>query len=208
MTNRERYMRAFSVLKPTDDWMEQLEAAEPKKMKRPGRRLITVLAAALLLVGLIGAAYAADVGGIQGQVRIWQLGNLVNMDVKMGWIEDGNGGNPHQGYVFCNEDGDEVFRLPVETFEGKTEEEILEALSDCVQLYANEAADGAPIVQIYYFDQRMDIGDYFDENGYGHYEGEISARGYSQWVEVWRSAEEPWWHFSSKRDKGTVFLSP
>ena len=199
MTNRERYLRAFSALQPSADWVDQLEAVQPKKAKRHGRRLIAALVAAILVVGLIGVAYAADLGGIQARVRIWYLGKLVHMDVAPGWIEDCSSGAMVPTYVFCNEDGEEVFRLPAREVEGKTEEELIAALSDNVHLYVNEAVDGTPIVHIYYFDQSIDIGSYFDENGYGRYAGEISAGDHRQWVEVWRTEEEPWWHLRNDR---------
>lgn len=199
MTNRERYLRAFSALQPEEDWIEQLEAVAPKKGNRRGRRLIAALIAAILIVGLIGAAYAADLGGIQDRIRIWHMGKLTNMTVEMGWIADGYGGEPHPAYIFYNEEGNEVRRIPVSDFEGKTVEEIIEEESDCVNLETIECADGDYIVRLHYYDQTIDIRDYFDENCYGRYESEISAGGHSQRVTVWRTEEEPWWHMAAYR---------
>lgn len=192
MTDRERYLRAFSALQPSDDWMDQLDAAQPKKGRHHGRRLIAALAAAILIVGLIGAAYAADLGGIQGRVRLWHLGKLVNMDVKMGTIPSGDDAEMVPAYVFCKEDGEELYRIPVSAYEGLTEEEIIAEHSNSVHLETIECADGDFIVKLYYYDQMIDIRDDFDENAYGRFEGEISAGGHSVWVEVWRTEEEPW----------------
>lgn len=198
MTDRERYLRAFSALQPSDDWMDRLEAAEPKKVKHHGRRLIAALAAAILIVGLIGAAYAADLGGIQGRVKLWHLGKLVNMDVEMGSMPSGDDGDMVPAYVFCNEDGEELYRIPVSAFEGMTAEEIIEEHSNSVDLETIECADGDFIVRLHYYDQTIDIRAYFDENCYGRYEGELSAGGHSQWVTVWRTEEEPWFSMSTE----------
>ena len=197
MTDRERYLRAFSVLQPSDGWIDQINTAERKKTKRHGRHLVTAIAAAILVIGMIGAAYAADLGGILDRVRIWHMGKQTNMTVETGWIADGYGGEPHPAYIFYNEDGEEVRRIPVSDFEGKTAEEIVEEESNCVNLETIECADGDFIVRLHYYDQTIDIRDYFDENCYGCYASEISAGGHSQWVTVWRTEEEPWFSMSS-----------
>ena len=209
MTDRERYLRAFSVLQPLDDWMDQIKTVAPKTTRHNIRRLIAGLVAAILVLGLIGAAYAADMFGIQGRVRITHLGKQLDLDVKTGWTDDGLGGEPHQMYVFYNEQGVEVFRYPVESTTGKTSEEILNQIQEdnvsldtrnCVLSEDNrrvlEWVNGNHSIYIHYFGQSIDIGDYFDENGFGRYSGEIWQGKHGQWVEVLRTVEEPWWHFS------------
>ena len=193
MTDRERYLRAFSALQPSDDWMDQLEAAEPKKVKHHGRRLIAALAAAILIVGLIGAAYAADLGGIQGRVKLWHLGKLTNMTVEPGWFE--NDGNPMPVYFFYDEDGEVIFANPTSVFEGMTIDEIADEVSHRVMVYENRLCD-PPILKIHYYDQTIDITEYFDENGDGWYEGEISGDGRRFWVTVWRYEGEDYYHQS------------
>ena len=210
MTDREKYLRTFSALQPLDGWLEQIKTAAPGKTKRHGRRLVAMIVAAVLVLGLVGAAYAADLGGIQGRVRIWHLGKQLDMDVKTGWTEDFLGGAPYQMYVFSNEDGEEIFRYPVKETEGKTAEEILAQIQadnvcldtrNCVLSEDNrdvlEWVNGDHSIYIHYFDQSIDIGDYFDENGFGRYAGEILQGKYVQRVEVWRTVEEPWWHFQA-----------
>ena len=210
MTNEERYVRAFSVLQPEEGWMERLETGMSGKQKRRGRGLLAVLAAVVALAVLFGAAYAADLGGIQGRVRLWHLGKAADMDVKLGWSEDGAWGAPHRMYVFSDEDGREVLRIPVAQTDGKTTDEILEEVQDqmvsfdarnCILSEDNrqvlEWANGDHSIYIHYFGKSINVGDYFDENGFGRFEGEIRFGKYVRWVALWRSPEEPWWHFVS-----------
>ncbi len=212
MTDREKYLRAFSALQPLDGWLDQINAVKSRKTKRHGGRLVALLVAAVLVMGLIGAAYAADLGGIQGRIRIWHLGKQFDMDVKTQWTQGGLGEEPHQMYVFCNENGEEVFRYPVKETEGKTAEEILEQIQEdnvsldtrnCVlsedSRHVLKWVNGDHSIYIHYFDQSIDIGAYFDENGFGRYEGEIWKGKYGQRVEAWRTEEAPWWHFETHR---------
>ena len=212
MTDRERYMRAFSVLRPAEGWIDRLEIGKPEKRKRPGRGLIAVLAAVLALAVLIGAAYAADLGGIQGRVRLRHLGKELDMTVKTGWSEDGAGGVPHRMYVFCNENGEELFRYPAEGTEGLKAETLMEQIQadmigldtrNCVLSEDNrlvlEWVNGNHSIYLHFFDRSIDIGEYFDENGFGRYEGVLWQGNYGYRVGVWRTLDEPWWQFSSHR---------
>lgn len=70
MTNRERYQRAFSALHASESCLMEVKA-----MKRTGKhyakRLTALCAAAVLVLGLATAVYAADVGGIQRTIQLW-----------------------------------------------------------------------------------------------------------------------------------------
>ena len=213
MTNEERYVRAFSALQPPEGWMDQLEAAKPGKRKRRERGLAAVLAAVMALTALFGAAYAADLGGIQSRFRGWYLGKEMDVAVRTEWVEDlgGDYGNPRCDYVFYAENGVELARLPAEAAHAMTPEELQDMLLDNVHLDTRNCVlseDGRQVLEwvngdhsiyIYYLGRTIDIGDCFDENGFGHYEGEVWFGKYGQWVEVWRTEEEPGWHFSLRK---------
>lgn len=64
MTNREKYKQAFSVLHASDPIILEEKTMEKRNLKFHLRPALAAAMAAALLVGGMGAAYAADVGGI------------------------------------------------------------------------------------------------------------------------------------------------
>ena len=87
MNNKEKYKKAFSVLRASDDnlsWEVKSMAKLQKKHK------MGVAAAAImgcLIIGGTGTAYAANVGGIQRTVQLWIHGDQTTATLTM--EEDG-----------------------------------------------------------------------------------------------------------------------
>ncbi len=82
MTNKERYRRAFSTLHASYpvSWEEKTMEKTNRHFKM--RPALAAGLAAVLLVGCAGAAYAANVGGIQQTVRMWLGGQSVEAQVE------------------------------------------------------------------------------------------------------------------------------
>ena len=157
MTDKERYKRTFSRLRTSRlEFTEEMMMNKTKIM--PVRRLVSLCAAALMIVAMASVAYAADVGGIRRTVQIWIRGDQTNavMEVKDGRYslsyEDENGNSRVMG-------GGGVAMDAFGRERPLTEEELLEELN------SPEVArleDGS--VWVYYRDQKMEITDKF-ENG-------------------------------------------
>ena len=81
MTDREKYKSAVDAVASSQ--MRKLEASDimahnhQKNFRFKG--LVIAAAAVLLLVGVCGGAYAADVGGIQSKVQVWFRGELTDV---------------------------------------------------------------------------------------------------------------------------------
>ena len=73
MTNKERYQRTFSALHASGDCL--MEAKEMKHAKKICVPRLMAACAAVIIMGLLPAAYAADVGGIQRSIQIWINGD-------------------------------------------------------------------------------------------------------------------------------------
>ncbi len=101
MSDKERYKQAFSVLHASCDISLEVEKMERKvESNKKVFRMRPVAAACIcvcLLLGSMGTAYAADLGGIREKVNTWIHGERVDVDV----IENGDG-----GYNFSYKDGD------------------------------------------------------------------------------------------------------
>lgn len=160
MTNKERYQRTFAVLHASrayDDLKEEKPMEQKKKTYTP--RLIAVCAAAVLLLGLASAAYAADVGGVRRTVQIWIHGDQTDaiLEVQDGTYDlyytdaDGNAREQHGGGKAFDVFGREI---PV------SEEDILEHLNAPELEYRDDGT-----VWIHYYGQSLDITDKFDEDG-------------------------------------------
>ncbi len=82
MTNKEWYRRAFSTLHASEPIL--LEGTNMEKTNRHFKMRPALAAglAAALIVGCMGAAYAADLGGIQETVRMWFGGQSVEAQVE------------------------------------------------------------------------------------------------------------------------------
>lgn len=159
MTNKDKYQRAFSVLHASDDCLEGIKA-----MKNTHRvywnKLVAVCAAVVVVLALASVAYAADVGGIQRSVQIWLHGDRTDavMVVDNGeytlTYTDENGQTHEQGgggvaYDFFGRE------RPL------TAEELLDGLDAPDVEYKDDGS-----VWLYYRDQKLEITDKFDGDGF------------------------------------------
>ena len=158
MTNKERYQRAFSALHASGG-----HAMEVNAMKHAGKirfgKLAAVCAVLVLALGLASIAYAADIGGIQRSIQLWIHGDQTDaiLEIESGHYsltyEDADGTVRHRsgGGVAFGPDGRE---RPL------TEDEILQELNSPEVIYEEDGT-----VWVYYFDQKIEITDKFDDRG-------------------------------------------
>ena len=158
MTDKERYKKMFDTV--SSFGMMQLEADTLMKKTKKHAYMGTAaaIAAAVLIAGSTGIAYAANVGGIQRTIQLWIHGDQTNAELVIG--------NGEYNITWKSEDGSEqtmggggIAFEPDGTERPLTEAELLE------QLYMPEVEykeDGT--VWVYYYNQEIDITDRF-ENG-------------------------------------------
>lgn len=103
MTNREKYKQAFSALHASDDISLEGTAMKTTNRKFRMKPALAACLCVILLLGCIGAVYAADVGGIQEIIHVWIGGKQVDATVTD--YQDSSGNN---GFTFtiAPEDGD------------------------------------------------------------------------------------------------------
>ncbi|MCR4962275.1 MAG: hypothetical protein K6B40_00155 [Firmicutes bacterium] len=158
MTNKELYQRAFSTLHASCDpvmEVEKMKRARKKRFHKPA----AVAAALVLVLGLASVAYATDIGGIQRSIQLWMHGDQTDaiLEVENGHYsltyEDADGNVRHQsgGGVAVGMDG---------KARPATEEEILQELNSPEVVYQEDGT-----VWVYYFDQKVEITDKFDDRG-------------------------------------------
>lgn len=137
MTNKERYKQAFSTLHSSGQFT--LEVEEMKQIQKKHRKNMAVAAAVAcaVAIGAGGTAYAADIGGIQQKISIWIRGEQTEVHVTE------NGENGSGGYTFTYSQ------------EGGTKE-----ISG-----GGVSLDDSGRVWVYYYDQKVEITDAFDESG-------------------------------------------
>ena len=161
MTNKERYKQAFSALQTSGQLsMEVEKMAEIQKKHKRNIVAAAAVACAVVICGS-GTAYAADIGGIQEKVYIWLHGEKTEADI----VENGEGGytvryerdGEEQGVtafggVSIDDDG---------TVDWLSVDELVEGLNESADV--DKDADGR--VWVYYYDQKVDITDLFDDEG-------------------------------------------
>ena len=165
MTDREKYKSAVDAV--ASSRMHKLEASDimkngtKKSVKLKG--LVIAVAAAVLLVGVCGAAYAADVGGIQSKVQVWFRGELT--DVTLDISTNGNSSE----YALSFTDAEGVTReihgggIAMDMFGRErplTEEEILEQINSPEVVYEDDGT-----VWVYSGSEKVEITDMFNEDG-------------------------------------------
>lgn len=160
MTNKERYKQAFQALHPSV--LLSWEAEEMKKIQKKHKFHIAVAAAitCVVVIGVPGTAYAADIGGIREKISIWLYGTEKEADV----TGSGNGGYTftyeHEGQteemgaggISIDDDGNETWLSADE-------------LAGDISAHADVQAEDDGTVWVYYYDQQIDITDRFDESG-------------------------------------------
>ena len=159
MTNKQRYQRTFSVLHASEDCLMEVKVMKhTKKIHVP--RLAAACAAAVMLMGLATAAYAADVGGIQRSIQIWVSGDQTDA------VLDVQG----RDYTVTYQDEDGVAHeiggggVAYDDFGGErplTEEEILELLDSPDVQYRDDGS-----AWVCYHSETIEITDLFDEDGF------------------------------------------
>ena len=159
MSNREQYKKAFSVLQTSADFTLEEEKMAKTKKTRMFRTLAVAAAACVLVIGGSGAAYAANVGGIQRTLQLWIHGDQTDVTVDFDGVgaysmeyQDQNG-NTHKmggGGVAIEPDGTE---RPL------TQEELMAQITNDVNVEYSD--DGK--VTLYFQDQVVDITDKFDD---------------------------------------------
>ena len=166
MNNREKYIKASSIIEPSADFASRVlkEAEKMSNNKREyryvhfrRRGLVSIAAALVLVFALSAAAYASDIGGFKGAIDSWLYGKAVKVQVEQ--IEEGgvlltypDRSQRSTGGVAHEANGD---MRPLTT------EEILEDLSNEIEV---EEIDKGRIM-FYYRDHAVDITDQIDENG-------------------------------------------
>ncbi|MEA4955122.1 MAG: hypothetical protein VB096_06365 [Pseudoflavonifractor sp.] len=159
MTNRGKYKQAFSAIHISDEFSLEVSQMTNTSKKHKFNQMVAGIAACVLLVGGSTVAYAADLGGIQRTIQLWIHGDQTevtidfNADGSYGMEYSDSEGNLIQqggGGVSFNPDGSE---RPL------TEDEILDHLNDPDVRYEDDGS-----VWIYYFNQKINITDKFDDN--------------------------------------------
>lgn len=161
MTNKERYKQAFSALQSSGQFHLEVEEMAQKQKKHRKNIAAAAAVACAVVIGGSGTVYAADIGGIQEKISVWLYGAKTEVEVTE--ADDGSymityerGGKPSEtigygGYLF-NTDG---------SMEHLSAAEFASHINETAQV--EEDADGR--VWVYYYDQKMEITDLFDENG-------------------------------------------
>ena len=154
MNNSEKYKHAFDTINPSKEITADdiLRMKEEKKMRKGNfgirRSLGSIAAAVVLIIGVTGGAYAADLGGFRNTVDTWLYGEPVQAEIEE--VSEGNfvihypdGRTRETGGVYYDSEGNA---------HGVTEEDIIAEL-DYPEVVKNE--DGT--VKVYYRDQVIDI---------------------------------------------------
>jgi len=155
MTNKEKYKQAFSAMHISDEFSLEVKKMTTTSNRPKLNRLVAIIAACVLIVGSATVAYATDFCGIQRTLQLWILGDQTDVTIQF----DGNG-NYNMDYI--NNDGDSKHQggggMAIEgdgTERPLTEDELLELIT---------APDVNGSVWVYWYDQKIDITDKFENN--------------------------------------------
>lgn len=161
MTNQEKYKQAFSVLQTSGDFSMEVEKMAMRQKHHKVKTIAAAVAACIVLVGGAGAAYAANLGGIQRTIQLWINGDQTNATLEINndgnsstytiKIPDENGNSTEITGGGVAMDGDGVER-PL------TEDEIMEQINQPDVEYEDDGS-----VWLYYKDQKLDITDRFED---------------------------------------------
>lgn len=159
MTNKEKYKQAFSAMHISDEFSLEVNKMTTTKNKSKLNRLVASIAVCVLIVGSATVAYATDFCGIQRTLQLWIHGEqtdvMIQFDGKGSYnldYTDDKGNSKHQGGggVAFDENGNE---RPV------TQDELLQELTAPDVQYEEDGN-----VWVYWFDQKIDITDKFENN--------------------------------------------
>ncbi len=163
MTNKERYQQAFSVLHSSGQFTLEVEDMEQIQKKHRKNMAAAAAIVSAVIIGTGGTVYAADIGGIQQKITMWLHGAQTEADVTS------NGDNGYGGYTFSFTQDGETEKIGgggvsigadgSETW--LSADEVAAEMSRSAGIDVDENGR----VWIYYYDQKIDITDCFDENG-------------------------------------------
>ena len=161
MTNKERYKQAFSALQTSVQLSMEVEKMAEIQKKHKRNIIAAAAIACAVVIGGSGTAYAADIGGIQEKVYIWLHGAQTEADI----VENGEGGYEVRYERDGEEQGVTAFGGVSIDSDGTVDwlsvDELVEGLNESADV--DKDADGR--VWVYYYDQKVDITDLFDDEG-------------------------------------------
>lgn len=158
MTNKEKYKRAFSVLKPSESSFREVENMA-RLQKRTKIKTAAAIVAGCILIGGTGTAYATNIGGIQRTIQLWIHGDQTTATLDVSddgtytmeyYDKNGNLAQSGGGGVAINADGTE---RPL------TEEELLAEIDSPEVEYEEDGS-----VWVYYHNQSINITDKFNKD--------------------------------------------
>lgn len=163
MTNRERYKQAFSALHSSGQFSLEVEDMEQIQKRHRKNMAAAAVIACAVVIGTGGTAYAADIGGIQQKISMWLHGEPTQVDVTENtpngsggytftYTRDGETNSFGGGGVSIDANGNETWL---------SADEVAEGMNRSADIGVDE--DGK--VWIYYYDQKVEITDSFDEKG-------------------------------------------
>ncbi len=183
MTNRERYKRTFQALHaPENTYLEAVNMNDRRERFLFSRRAAVTVLAAVLLVGSLTAAYAADLGGFRRMVTLWVHGKPTDARVELydaeaqaadgvepdDGDESGTAAQPDYVVTWTDENGEErqmmgggVALEPGGVERPLTMDEYLEHIETMAVEQVEVTEDGR--VMLYWYDQAVDITDRFED---------------------------------------------
>lgn len=159
MSNKQRYKQAFSAIHISDEFSLEVKEMKTAPHKPKFTRFVACAAACAAIAATATAAYAADFCGIQRTVQLWIHGDQTNVTIDFDGngsytfdyvAEDGTTSTRGGGGIAIEDDGTERPLRP---------DELLEELTTPEVAYL---PDGS--VWVYWFDQKIDITDKFEDD--------------------------------------------
>ena len=156
MNNKEKYKLAFSCVRPSSDFLEEISEMKIQGKQTHGKKFAAAAIACVLVAGSAATAYAANLGGIQRTVQLWLHGDQTQVTIEF----DGNGAydmeyTDENGALQQQGGGGVAFDI-FGNERPLTEEELLDELMS-PQFYQDE--DGRSIIA--WGEQVLDITDEF-----------------------------------------------
>lgn len=158
MTNKEKYKKAFSAVRPSDEFTLEVEKMKKIKKQHMIKTIVAGFAGMVIFMTSATVAYAMDVGGIQRTIQLWIRGDYTDATITF----DGDG---TYSMEYTDADGNEKFiggggieiapdgsEIPL------SEEELMEHLMMPEVEYKEDGS-----VWVYWFDQKVDITDKFED---------------------------------------------
>ena len=158
MMNKEKYKRAFSVLKPSEISFQEVDNMA-RLQKKTRIKTAAAIVTGCILIGGTGTAYAANVGGIQRTIQLWIHGDQTAATLNVSddgtytmeyYDEDGNLSQSGGGGIAMDADG---------TTRPLTEAELLAEIDSPEVEYEEDGS-----VWVYYHNQSIEITDKFNED--------------------------------------------